>query len=196
MNRFSGQMIACVAVLVSAPANAVAPMMAPISDYTSTSSSTFYGSTRVSMRTLSELTSRDTKRGQKFNLEVTEDVIEEGQVVIPAGSRAVGEVTNVIPKRTWGKPGKIEARILYAIAGDRQIAITGDLVHQGESRKKQVIRASLLIAPIVGFWMKGRDAVLPAYSAAVGFMSINPNVSLASASMSLRPAPTRTDGSR
>ena len=47
--------------------------------------------TEVSLRTLEELTTNGKllKVGRRFNLETTDPISVEGQVVIPAGSRAV-----------------------------------------------------------------------------------------------------------
>jgi hypothetical protein len=51
-------------------------------------------------------------------MEVSEAIVVGGQTVIPVGSKAIGEVTSVRNKGTWGN---IEARVLYVRGGDQQI---------------------------------------------------------------------------
>ena len=75
--------------------------------------------TSVRLRTLSPLSSMDNKVGDRFDLEVAEDVLLNGRVVIPRGSPAKGEITMVKKKGMWGKGGKLETRVLSVRANGR-----------------------------------------------------------------------------
>lgn len=55
--------------------------------------------------------------GYLAHLEVLDPVLVDGVVVIPAGSPAIAEVTDVRNKGMWGKSGKINARMLYVTVG-------------------------------------------------------------------------------
>src|SRR6476660_2161735 len=69
--------------------------------------------TEVALETVREINSNDAKVGDRFDLEVRDDVKLNGRTVIPAGTRAVGEVTVAKKKGMWGKSGKLETRLLY-----------------------------------------------------------------------------------
>lgn len=164
-------------VLFELPAIAAAQVPAP----------TQIAAQPVSLRTIGEVSSHTAKLGDVVSLEVAGDVLVDGKLVIPAGSRAFGEVTTVQRKRGWGKPGTIEARILYVLAGDQRVALDGTIAMTGESRKKKAIRTSLLIAPFCGFWIHGRDAVLAAATTTIAYLPGATALALASATKALQP---------
>lgn len=118
--------------------------------------------TPVSLKLREELTTKGKKLrvGQRFNMEVAEDVRLGSVVVIPAGTPAVGEITDVRNKGMWGKSGRIGARPLYARIGDRQIRLSGAMDDKGVTGTAGVIGAVALI-PIAGFLMTGTSAVIP-----------------------------------
>jgi hypothetical protein len=98
--------------------------------------------------------------GQRFQMEVAAPVMVNGQVVIPAGSPATGEVTEVRNKGMWGKSGAINARVLYVRANGRQIRLTGQLDDKGKTGTAGVVGA-IAILPIAGFFTTGTSAVIP-----------------------------------
>lgn len=58
-----------------------------------------------------ELTTKKKLRvGQRFQMEVASSVMMNGLVVIPGGTPALGEITEVRNKGMWGKSGYIGAR--------------------------------------------------------------------------------------
>jgi hypothetical protein len=116
--------------------------------------------TDVRLATITELSSRKSRVGERFDLEVTDAVSLNGQVVIPAGSRAVGEITRVTKKGMWGKSGKIDTRLLYVKVGDRQIRITGASDDKGKAGTAGVV-AAVVFVPVVGFFVTGTSAVIP-----------------------------------
>lgn len=127
--------------------------------------------TVVPVRILEELTTQGKKLrvGQRFNIEVSEAVMLNGQVVIPAGTPGVGEISSVRNKGMWGKSGNIEARLLYVRVGDRQIRISGAFNDKGVTGTAGVVGAVLLI-PVAGFFMTGTSAVIASGSAVKGFL--------------------------
>jgi hypothetical protein len=116
--------------------------------------------TEVNLRTRTELSSRSTRTGERFELEVADAVTLNGQVVIPAGSLAVGEVTRVRRKGMWGRRGILETRLLYVRVGDHQIRLSGAAGDRGRAGTAGVV-ASLVVIPVVGFFVTGTSAVLP-----------------------------------
>jgi hypothetical protein len=122
--------------------------------------------TEVRLETTRELNSNDAKVGDRFDLEVIEDVKLNGRTVIPAGTRAVGEVTVAKRKGMWGKSGKLETRLLYLEVGDQRIRITGASTDKGKTGTAGVV-ASLAVVPVAGFFVTGTSAVIPPRTQAV-----------------------------
>ena len=116
--------------------------------------------TEVVLETTRELNSNDAKVGDRFDLEVREDVKLGGRTVIPAGTRAVGEVTMAKKKGMWGKSGKLDTRLLYIELGDQRIRITGAAGDKGKTGTAGVV-ASLAVVPVAGFFVTGTSAVIP-----------------------------------
>lgn len=116
--------------------------------------------TEVVLETSRELNSNDAKVGDRFDLEVREDVKLGGRTVIPAGTRAVGEVTTAKKKGMWGKSGKLETRLLYIELGDQRIRITGAAGDKGKTGTAGVV-ASLAVVPVAGFFVTGTSAIIP-----------------------------------
>ena len=119
--------------------------------------------TEVPLRLLTELTTKGKllKVGDRFNLEVADPISVAGQVVIPVGSRAVGEITHVRNKGMWGKSGGIDARIMYVTANGKNIRASGSMNDKGTTGTAGVVGAVVFI-PIAGFFMTGTSALIPA----------------------------------
>lgn len=117
--------------------------------------------TRIRLRTLSQISSKDNKVGDLVDLEVAEDVSLDGQVVIPRGSSASGDVSLVKKKGMWGKSGKLEARVLSVSVNGRRIPVRGQVGEKGDAGTAAVV-GSILVLPLAGFFVTGTSAVLPA----------------------------------
>jgi hypothetical protein len=103
---------------------------------------------------------KDLKVGYRFQMEVAEPVIVNGITVIPVGSPATGEVTDIRNKGMWGKSGKINARAIYVRANGRQIRLTGQMDDKGVTGTAAVVGAIALL-PVAGFFMTGTSAEIP-----------------------------------
>ena len=125
--------------------------------------------TMVRLRTLSQLSSQENKVGQRFDLEVAEDVLLNGRVVIPRGSPAVGDVTLVKKKGMWGKSGKLEARVLSVRANGKDIPVRGTVGDKGETGTAAVV-GSILVLPVAGFFVTGTSAVMPSGTGAMAML--------------------------
>ena len=116
---------------------------------------------------------------------VAEDVKVDGQIVIPVGSPAVGEVTDVRNKGMWGKSGHIGAQILYVQVNGRQIRLNGTFDDKGVTGTAGVVAAIALI-PIAGFFTTGTSANLPSGGSVKGFVGEDVPLSFTAATA---PAP-------
>ncbi len=190
-------LIACGLSLASTTAFAqvtFVPVTAPIAAPTTTNAVLRAG-TEVPLRLSEELTTKGKKLrvGQRFRLEVSEAVMVQGVTVIPAGSPAVGEITDVRNKGMWGKSGHLGARALYATVNGRQIRLTGSFDDKGKAGGIGAVAASALLLPVAGFFMTGTSALVPIGTAVKAF--VDEDVQLAMNASSVAPlsvtAPTR-----
>lgn len=118
--------------------------------------------TPIALKLSEELTTKEKQVhvGQRFNLEVAEALQVGDQVVIPVGTPAIGEVTEVRNKGMWGKSGHIAAHVLYLRVGSRQIRLTGTFDEKGTTGTAGVV-TSVALVPLAGFFVTGTSAHLP-----------------------------------
>jgi hypothetical protein len=123
----------------------------------------------LKMQELLTTNGKKLKVGQRFQMEVAENIMLNGVTVIPAGSPAVGEVTDVRNKGMWGKSGHINARVLYATVNGRQIRLSGQLDDKGTTGTAGVVGA-IAVLPVAGFFVTGTSANIPIGTPVNGFM--------------------------
>ena len=118
--------------------------------------------TEVNLRLKEPLTTAGKKLrvGYRFQMEVADPVMVNGQVVVPTGSPALGEITEVRNKGMWGKSGHLTGSVLYVNVNGRQIRLTGTFDDKGVTGTAAVVGAVLLI-PVVGFFTTGTSAHIP-----------------------------------
>ncbi len=126
--------------------------------------------TAVKFRMAEAITTKEEKLdiGYLAHLEVLEPVMANGVVVIPAGTPAIAEITDVRNKGMWGKSGRITGRLLYATVGDHKIRMRGVLDSKGATGTAGVV-AAVAFLPVAGFFTTGTSAVLPVGTAVNGF---------------------------
>ena len=107
--------------------------------------------------------------GQHFRLSVIEPVIVAGQIVIPVGSPAMGEITEVRNKGMWGKSGHLTATLLNVSVNGRQIRLSGTFDDKGVTGTAGVV-AAVAFVPVVGFFTTGTSAKIAAGSQVKGFI--------------------------
>ena len=139
--------------------------------------------TEVPLRLLEELTTGGKKLrvGQRFRMETSAPVMVQGVVVIPTGSPAVGEITDVRNKGMWGKSGKLNARVLYVTVNGRQIRLTGGFDDKGVAGGVGAVAVSAIVFLPAGFFMTGTSAKVAVGAAVKGFIDEDVPLSLAAA---------------
>ena len=158
------------AALAAAQGEAVAPAPAPGEAATAAASAPVHvlrAGTRVPMATSAPISSRHARQGQRFDLTVAQDVLVDGMIVIPRGSRGVGEVARVVEKGMFGKAGKLEVRVLFVELGGTRIRLDGRAEDKGKSGLG-VTAAAVVLAGIWGGFVTGKSAVIPAGTALDG----------------------------
>ena len=141
------------------PAMVAAPIAAP-----ATTSAILRVGTEVPLRLDQELTTKgkQLRVGNRFHLQTSEPIIVQGVNVIPVGSPAVGEITDVRNKGMWGKSGHLAARILYVTVNGRQIRLSGAFDDKGVAGGVGAVAVSAIVFLPAGFFMTGTSARVPA----------------------------------
>ncbi|MEO6153399.1 MAG: hypothetical protein ABIT09_06635 [Croceibacterium sp.] len=89
------------------------------------------------------------KKDTSFTLRVADDVVHNGYIVIPRGSRATGHIVKLSRKGGFGKSGKIEIAADYVDVGATRIPIEGHLREQGAGNSGATV-ATAMFATIIG----------------------------------------------
>jgi type IV secretory pathway VirB10-like protein len=80
------------------------------------------------------LASNTSASGESFRARVAHDIEEDGEVVIPAGSEILGEVTEAVPLRKVGGQAKLALRFTdLVLPSGATVPIDASLVQQGRS---------------------------------------------------------------
>ena len=116
--------------------------------------------TEITLRMNDELNSKSARQGTMFYMSVVEDVRYQNYVVIPRGTRGVGEVTWRTGKGAFGKSAKMEMELRYIQLGGRNIPITGKFRQEGEGNTVATVGAVIAVGIFAGF-VTGRSAVGP-----------------------------------
>lgn len=120
--------------------------------------------TPVALRLLRELTTKGKKLkvGDRFEMETVDPIKLGAATVIPAGTRAVGEITAVKNKGMWGKSGKFQARAMHLQLTDRTIRLSGEFDDKGKAGGWAAGLTTAFIFAPAGFFMTGTSARLEA----------------------------------
>ena len=144
--------------------------------------------TEIPVKLRTELTTKNKslRVGQRFEIETSEPVLLNGQLIIPVGTPGMGEVISVTNKGMWGKSGHFDIRLLYLRVGDRQIRLSGTLGDKGTAGGVGAVAVSAIVFLPAGFFMTGTSARMPAGTIIKG--SLNEDVPVAFAdAVAVRP---------
>lgn len=114
---------------------------------------------QVPLRTLQEVSSKTARKGDLVKLEVAEDYVIDGRVVLPRGTPAVAELTLAEKKGWMGRAGKLAARMLYLELPTGPVRLSGELGEAGQSNAE----VATVLSAFTGFgFVTGKSAVIPA----------------------------------
>ena len=126
--------------------------------------------TPVHLMTLTEVSTKTNGEGHRFKLRVNEDVILNGQTVIPKGTLAWGEVTSAESSGNLGKAGSLTARLLYIDLNGQRVKIEGDTSAKGRTATAETI-VGVLGLGIFGLFAKGNNAKIKAGEKITAFVA-------------------------
>ena len=157
--------LVCAVAFVSLPAvgqEVAAPLPVQRAEAQPTAAIVLPANTKVQVQMKQEITTKGKSwsEGDRFDMTVIEDVMMNGYVVIPRGSRATGHISWLTDKGMFGKSGKMEIELDYVHAGDRRIPITGSYRQEGEGNTVATVAGVLAAGPFAAV-VTGRSGVIP-----------------------------------
>lgn len=118
------------------------------------------GNTEVLLRMNEDLSGKSAEVGTTFYMTVAQDVIHNNMVVIPRGTRGMGEVTWETDKGAFGKSGKMEVEIKHIELGGRRIPVQGKFRQEGEGNTVATIATAVMVGVFSAF-VTGKSAIIP-----------------------------------
>jgi hypothetical protein len=112
--------------------------------------------TDIRLRLLDKLSSASSVEGQRFNLEVDNDVMVDGVVAIPRGAKAVGTVLAVHKRGHIGKAGELNVQLDYVLVGEQHVRIRAASGKEGDSKVGSAVALTVLFGPL-GLLKRGKD---------------------------------------
>ncbi|MBN8808229.1 MAG: hypothetical protein J0I47_08330 [Sphingomonas sp.] len=116
--------------------------------------------TPLMLSTRSQVSTKDNKSGDRLYLDVMESVVFRGQVVIPAGSVAVGEIARAERNGHFGQKGKISIRLSYVQTPWGPVKLQGSQYSEGRSGTAASV-ATIAFVSVLGFLIHGTSATIP-----------------------------------
>ena len=117
--------------------------------------------TRFDVELTSTLASNTTAPGETFRVRVAEDVMEDGEVAIPAGSEILGEVVEAVSPRRVGGQAKLQLRFTdLVLPSGVTVPIEASFVQQGRNetgRDAATIGGGAAAGAILGRVLKKGD---------------------------------------
>lgn len=155
---------ACLLLAAAHPVHAqeTAPLPLPVERVEDRAQSYLPANTEVLLRMNQDITTkgRDWSEGDTFYLSVVHDVIHEGFVVIPRGSRAAGRITWLTSKGMFGKSGKMTIEMEYVEVAGHRIDLEGEYKQEGEGNTVATV-GTVVVAGVFGALVTGRSGTIP-----------------------------------
>ena len=118
--------------------------------------------TEITVRTLDAMASATATTGQKFAVEVAADVIVDGVVRVPAGTRGQGTVVFARKKGTSGRPGALDLRVDSIDAPGGALRLKSAEVNRGTDRRRSGAAAGIAFGLLGAALVQGEDIAVPA----------------------------------
>ena len=120
------------------PASDAAPAKADTPLSTKRPSVTIAAGTPIKIRTVSTLSTKETKSGETFTGTLAEPLAIDGQVIAPRGTQVSGRVVNSDPGGRVKGLATISVRLTQLRVGDRNVAIeTGTVSRRAHATKRK-----------------------------------------------------------
>ena len=104
--------------------------------------------TDVKLKFADDLSSKTANEGDPVNLILDEDLKVGDVVVVKAGAKATGSITNAKKAGMMGKAGELNLRLEHLKAGDVRVRLRGSKGKEGEGKVGTAVALTVLFGPI------------------------------------------------
>lgn len=104
--------------------------------------------TDVKLKFADDLSSKTAAEGDPVNLVLDEDLKVGDVIVVKAGAKATGTVTNAKKAGMMGKAGELNMRLEHLKAGDQRVRLRGSKGKEGEGKVGTAVALTVLFGPI------------------------------------------------
>jgi len=104
--------------------------------------------TDVKLKFADDLSSKTATEGDPVNLVLDEDIKVGDVVVVRAGAKAVGTITNAKKAGMMGKAGELNMRLEHLKAGDQRVRLRGSKGKEGQGKEGTAVALTVLFGPI------------------------------------------------
>jgi hypothetical protein len=104
--------------------------------------------TDVKLKFSDDLSSKTANEGDPVNLVLDEDLKVGDVVVVKAGAKATGTVTNAKKAGMMGKAGELNMRLEHLKSGDQRVRLRGSKGKEGEGKVGTAVALTVLFGPI------------------------------------------------
>lgn len=117
--------------------------------------------TEVELKFAEDITSKTATVDDRVNFTLAEDLKVGTVVVVKAGAKAVGSVTNAKKAGMLGKGGELNVRLEYIKVGDSRVRLRANKGKEGEGKEGTMVALTVLFGPI-GLIKKGKNVEVKA----------------------------------
>lgn len=125
--------------------------------------------TDVKLKFAQEISSKTAAEGDPVNFVLDEDIKVGDVVVVKAGTKAVGTITNAKRAGMMGKGGELNVRLEHLRAGDIKVRLRGTKGKEGDSKTGTAVALTVLFGPI-GLIKHGKEIVVKEGSPLAAFV--------------------------
>ena len=123
---------------VPAPSAEPAPAPEPVREEPRMVSVTVPADTRLEVELTRTLASNTSSPGDAFRARVSEDVVQDGLVVIPRGSEILGEVTEAVPLKKVGGQARLALKLTdLVLPSGRTVPVQASFVQEGRNETRR-----------------------------------------------------------
>lgn len=104
--------------------------------------------TDVKLKFADDLSSKTATEGDPINLVLDEDLKVGDVVVVKAGAKATGTITNAKKAGMMGKAGELNMRLEHLKTGDQRVKLRGSKGKEGQGKEGTMVALTVLFGPI------------------------------------------------
>ena len=173
------------------PANAAAPEAAPPTAAGRLGAGP--AGTELAFEMVDSLSSRTSQRGDRFALKLTAPLTLDGQLLVPAGTLAVGEVVHADRAKAGGQAGELVLAARYLDWDGRQLPLKAFRTGLGRNRTDTAMGV-MVAAGVAGFLVRGGQIEIAAGSPITATLREAVELPVLAPVVTTEPATAEADG--